>query len=266
MTADICAARCERTATLGLLCGEHGQRLSDHYGAREGLGTPGRIIHGLPWMYDHIQLAYPSLAGWSGGNRDGGDIDDAEAEKLSAVMALRTEIHDHLTITACELAEDIGRKPPDLAISQRVAVVRSAAWLVAHIEPLRAAQGARATEDAVKGAIEWAETEPVTDVHEAIAAAHARAKAESVRALLEEADGLASRAHALAPWREAPTRIEWAPCRCGATGTIHDFGDLRKCWHCGRTFDELHWAALVKVMANRFSDQEERLNGTPTQR
>lgn len=272
MTADICAVRCERTATLGLLCIEHGTRLADHYGAREGLGTPGRIIHGLPWMYDHIQLAYPSLAGWSGGNRDSGDIDDAEAEKLSAVMALRTEIRDHLTITACELAEDIGRKPPDLAISQRVAVVRSAAWLVAHIEPLRAAQGARATEVACHAAGRAAAKQyyednglgdvpamakiPPSIITDAMNAAHAAAKAECVRALLEEADGLASRAHALAPWREAPTRIDGIPCRCGSVGTIHDFGDTRRCIRCGASYDELHWKALMKVLAHRFSDQE----------
>lgn len=272
MTADICAVRCERTATHGLLCTEHGTRLADHYGAREGLGTPGRIIHGLPWMYDHIQLAYPSLAGWSGGNRDSGDIDDAEAEKLSAVMALRTEIRDHLTITARELADDLGREGPDLATDQRLAVMRAASWLVAHIEPLRAAQGARATEEACRAAglaaaKQYYEDNDLGDVPagaiiqgsfitEAVDVAHAGAKAECVRALLEEADALASRAHALAPWREAPSKLDGIPCRCGAVGTIHDFGDVRKCIRCGASYDELHWKALMKVLAHRFSDQE----------
>jgi hypothetical protein len=226
VTAEICAVRCERPATLGLLCTEHGQRIADHYGAREGLGTPGRIIHGLPWCYDHIQLAYPSLAGWSGGNRDSGDIDDAEAEKLAAVIVLRQDIHDYLSAVTADLAERLGRNGPPVALSQRLLVRRSANWLQAHIEPLRAGQGIGDAAD------------------------------EAVATLVEEADGLASRAHALAPWREAPTRIDGIPCRCGSVGTIHDFGDVRKCWRCSKTFNEVEWRALTVAMAHRFSDQE----------
>ncbi len=258
MPEDICAARsCARPAALGLLCAEHGQRLGDHYGAREGHGSPGRTSHGLPWMYDHVQLAYPSLAGWSGGTLGRDDIDDTEAEKLTAILVLRTEIHDHLTITARELAEDLGREGPDLATSERKSVRRAAGWLLAHIEPLRAAQGARATGLAVGLAIARAQdSDPPTDVYEAIAAAHAAAKAEAVQALLEEADDLASRAHALAPWRPAPTRLKGIPCRCGAVGTVHDHGDIRKCWRCGRGYDEAQWSALMKVLAYRFRDHE----------
>ena len=226
MTADICAVRCERTATHGLLCSEHGVRLADHYGAREGLGTPGRIIHGLPWCYDHIQLAYPSLAGWSGGNRDSGDIDDAEAEKLSAVIVLRQDIHDYLAAVVADLAERLGRHGPPAAPTQRLAVQRTARWLLAHIEPLRAGQGIGDAAD------------------------------EAVATLVEEADGLASRAHALAPWREAPSKLKHIPCRCGSVGTVYDFGDVRRCWRCGANYDELHWKALMKVLAHRFSDQE----------
>jgi hypothetical protein len=186
-------------------------------------------------------------------------------------MALRTEIHDHLTITARELADDLGREGPDLATSQRVAVTRAAAWLVAHIEPLRAAQGARATEVAqefarLEAARRWRQEHgefaafrlsmaPGEVLAAGVAAAHAAAKAECVRALLEEADALASRAHALAPWREAPTRVDGIPCRCGSVGTIHDFGDVRKCWRCSKTFNEVEWRALTVVMAHRFSDQ-----------
>jgi hypothetical protein len=90
-----------------------------------------------------VQIAYPSLAGWSGGTLGRDDSDDAEAEKLTAILVLRTEIHDHLTITARELADDLGRTGPDLATSQRKGVRRAAGWLLAHIEPLRAAQGTR---------------------------------------------------------------------------------------------------------------------------
>lgn len=273
MPEEICAARgCVRTSALGLLCPEHGQRLADHYGAREGHGSPGRTSHGLPWMYDHVEIAYPSLAGWSGGTLGRDDIDDAEAQKLAAVIDLRTEIHDHLTITARELADDLGRKGPDLATSERKRVRRAAGWLLAHIESLRAAQGARATGAAVTAAAAQAitvhaVTEPVnvyTDrvttpagvVQSAVAAAHAGAARWAVRGLLEEADDLASRAHALAPWRPAPTRLKGIPCRCGAVGTVHDHGDIRKCWRCGRGYDEAQWAALMKVLAYRFRDHE----------
>lgn len=223
---DPCAARwCQNWATLGLLCPEHGQRLGDHYGAREGHGQPGRISHGLPWMWEHLQLAYPSVTGWTSGG-GGGDIDDPEAEKLAAVLSLRSDIHDHLTETAADLASRLGRHGPQATRSQRVAVLRAAAWLLAHLESLRAAQGVQGAGD------------------------------EAVAAVLDEADGLASRAHALAPWRPAPTRIEGIPCRCGAVGTVHDHGDVRKCWRCGRGYSEDEWAALMKVFAHRFRDQE----------
>jgi hypothetical protein len=225
MPEEICACRCERPATLGLLCTEHGQRLADHYGAREGHGAPGRISHGLPWMWDHVQLAYPSLAGWSGGSRDSGDIDDAEAEKLSAVIVVRSEICDHLTAVVADLAERLGRNGPPTAPTQRLAVYRAAGWLLAHIEPLRAGQGIGDAAD------------------------------EAVATLVEEADGLASRVHSLAPWRAAPTRIDGIPCRCGAVGTVHDHGDVRRCWRCAKTYTETEWAALMRVLAHRFSEE-----------
>jgi hypothetical protein len=271
VTEDLCAVGDQRPASLGLLCTEHGVRLADHYGAREGLGDDGRIHHGLPWMWDNLQVAYPSLSGQAG-NAGKSDIDDPEAQKLAAVIDLRRDIEHHLVITARELAEDIGRSGPDLATTARLRVQRAARWLVANLEPLRAAQGARATEEDLRAAslaatrqfyedngLEW-DIAPGAIIQgsfitEAIDAAHAGAKAEAVRALLAEADDLASRAHALAPWREAPTRIEGVPCRCGAVGTIHDFGDVRKCGRCGASFDELHWAALTKAMAHRFSEE-----------
>lgn len=265
MTEDLCAVDGQRPATLGLLCSEHGARIADHYGAREGHAAPGRTpSHGLPWMWDHLQLAYPSLAGWSGGTLAKGEIRDPEAEKLAAVITLRQEIHDHLTITARELAEDLGRTGPDLATTPRLRVQRSARWLLAHIEPLRAAQGARATSvhlaNAIREATEnyeraMAAGTPALAITDVGANAHAGAKAEAVRALLAEADALASRAHALAPWREAPTRIEGIPCRCGAVGTVHDFGDVRKCLRCLRSYSDIEWRALTRVLAHRFGQE-----------
>jgi hypothetical protein len=207
---------------MGWLCPEHGQRLANHYGAREGIGERGRESHGLPWMWEHMRLAYPSLAGWSGGTLASGDIDDAEAEKLAAVITLRQDIHDHLSAVVADLAERLGRKGPDLATTQRLAVQRAARWLLAHIEPLRAAQGIGDAAD------------------------------EAVATLVEEADALASRAHALAPWREAPTRVKWAPCRCGSTGTVHDFGDVRRCGRCQTNYSEEEWRALTVAFGARF--------------
>jgi hypothetical protein len=225
VTELTCAARaCGHLPVLGLLCGNHGQRLADHFGAREGHGDPDRTSHGLPWMWDHLAAAYPSLTGWSAPSRGGNDIGDPEAEKLAAVMTLRTDISDYLVATALDLAERLGRVGPDLVTTDRLRAHRSAGWLLAHIEPLRAGQGAGDAAD------------------------------EAVAAALDEADGLASRAHALAPWRPAPTRIDGIPCRCGAVGTVHDHGDVRKCWRCGQEFDGDEWAVLMQVLARRFRD------------
>lgn len=230
MTAENCAARfCDHPPTRGLLCTQHGQRLADHYGAREGTGPVGRVAHGLPWMYEHVALAYPALTGWSKPSVHGFGVDDPEAEKLSAVLALRTDIHDHLSETVADLARRIGRQGPRLATTQRIRVQRCAGWLLAHIESLQAAHG-------VPGG----------------------AGDEAIAAVLQEADDLASRAHALAPWRPAPTRLDGIPCRCGAVGTVHDHGDVRKCWRCGRVYSEDEWAVLCKVLAHRFSDHEGR--------
>jgi hypothetical protein len=100
------------------------------------------------------------------------------------------------------------------------------------------------------------QADPPRTADEAIAAARDAVAVEAVASVLEEADALASRAHALAPWREAPSKLDGIPCRCGAVGTIHDFGDVRKCIRCAASYDELHWKALMKVLAHRFSDQE----------
>jgi hypothetical protein len=267
---EVCAARpndkpCERPATLGLLCGQDGTRIADHYGAREGHGQPGRLIHGLPWMYEHVRLAYPSVTGWTAGN-GASDIDDPEAEKLAAVLALRTDILDHLTETARDLAERLGRAGPQLTnprwrVTPFAQVMRSAGWLLVNIESLRAGQGVQATAEYVAAAkrqaqISWLLSDDPTFsgavIDAAAAAAHISVKAEAVAAVLEEADDLASRAHALAPWRPAPTKLKDIPCRCGSVGTIYDHSDVRKCWRCGRTYSEEEWAIFMKVYTRRF--------------
>ena len=142
---------------------------------------------------------------------------------LSAVLALRSDIHDHLTETARDLAERIGRVGPRLdRTSAWMRVYRAAGWLVANVESLRSGQGIQDAGD------------------------------EAVAAVLEEADDLASRAHALAPWRPAPEKLKGIPCRCGTMGTVYDHGDVRKCWRCGRTYSEEEWAIFMKVYIRRF--------------
>jgi hypothetical protein len=239
---DPCVARnCDSAAVQGLLCGRDGQRLADHYGAREGHGQPGRLVHGLPWMYEHVRLAYPSLSGWTSGGGSSG-VDDAEAEKLAAVLTLRTDIEDYLTETARDLASRICRHGPQLDEATPWArVYRSAAWLVVNIQPLRSGQGVQA---AING--------ERTPDHEP----EQNAADQAVRAVLVEADDLASRAHALAPWRAAPTKLDGIPCRCGAVGTLHDYGTDVVCWRCTRKYSPEEYATLCKVLAHRFRDQE----------
>jgi len=225
-TPDPCVARnCDSAAVLQLLCARDGQRLADHYGAREGHGQPGRLNHGLPWMWEHVRLAYPSVSGWTSGGGSS-DIDDPEAEKLAAVMSLRSDIRDHLVETADDLATRMGRHGPHLdGIPDWRIVYRSSTWLVANIQSLRAGHNSAAGD-------------------------------EAVAAVLAEADDLASRAHALAPWRAAPTKLDGIPCRCGAIGTMHDYGDTVVCWRCARKYSPDEYQVLCKVLAHRFRDQE----------
>lgn len=221
----------------GLLCRHHGQRMRDHLGAREGLCEEGRERHGLPWMWEHLAVAYPSLT-VSQGDGNGGGPKDREAERLASVIALRDDIRDWLGATCAELADRIGLHGPSgvtLSTDWQIrhigtdwdVVGRSARWLLAHAEPLLA--GARLPEDV---------------------------GAESVTLLLEQADQLASRAHALAPWRPAPTAKAGIPCRCRAVGHVHDHGDAYVCWACGAKYDDEQWGVLMKVFARRFADQE----------
>lgn len=222
---ELCVARrCTLEAELGLLCGRDGRRLADHYGAREGHGA-----HALPWMWTNLAHAYPSLSGWAAASTAHNDIDDPEAEKLTAVLDLRNAIGDHLTNTALDLAERLGRHGPNLLASDRLRVQRAAAWLLTHIDPLRGAQG---LPPALAG--------------------------PAVARVLGAADDLASRAHALAPWRPSPTRLDGIPCRCGAKGgTIHDHGDTKTCHRCGWSFDDTEWAALMHALADLFRDHQE---------
>lgn len=225
----------EQEATDGLLCRAHGQRMRDHLGEREGLGEAGREHHGLPWMWEHLAVAYPSLSVGMGSG-GGGGVEDPEAERLAAVIALRADLRDWLGATCAELAERLGMTGPSgitVSTDYRVrhigtdwdVVSRSARWLLAQVEPLLAGSGIG--DEEVAG--------------------------EAVRLLLEQADHLATRAHALAPWRPQPTAIEGIPCRCAAVGHIHDHGDMRVCWACGRKFDDEQWDVLVKVLDRRYT-------------
>lgn len=226
-----------KDATDGLLCLVHGRRLRDHLGEREGLGEEGRERHGLPWMWEHLAVAYPSLEQGSG---DGGGSGpkDREAERLASVVALRDDIRDWLGATCAELAERLTMQGPagvTLSTDYRVrhigtdwdVVARSARWLLAHCGALT--NGTGIGDQDVAG--------------------------ESLRLLLEQADQLASRAHALAPWRPQPTAKAGIPCRCTAVGHVHDHGDQYVCWACGKKYSDDEWGTLMKVLARRFGDQ-----------
>jgi len=231
---DACAAlACDRDAADGLACREHGRRFRDHLGAREGLGEPGCESHGLPWMWSHLRGAYPSIAGWKTPGATGPA--DREAERLAAVVGLRADIRDWLGSVAADLAERLERAGPPRVrlttdyrrrhVGRDVDVVRgSARWLLTHADALLTGQG----------------------LPEDVAA-------EMVGLLLGQADDLASRAHALAPWQPVPTAIDGVPCRCMARA-LHDHGDQVTCWSCGRSYTREEYTVLCKVLARRFAD------------
>jgi len=234
MTNHLCPAEhCDQPPADGLACGQHGRRLRDHLGAREGLGEPGCESHGLPWMWSHLRGAYPSIAGWKTPGATGPA--DREAERLAAVVGLRADIRDWLGSVAADLAERLERAgPPHVRLTtdyrrrhvgRDVDVVRgSARWLLTHADALLTGQG----------------------LPEDVAA-------EMVGLLLGQADDLASRAHALAPWQPVPTAIDGVPCRCMARA-LHDHGDQVTCWSCGRSYTREEYTVLCKVLARRFAD------------
>jgi hypothetical protein len=216
-------------ATHGLICDRDSRILRGFLGAEEGL-DPDHPVHGLPWAWEHLENAYPSLSQAPGGG--GSSVDDPEAERLSAVLSVRFDVHDVLAAWVEAVADHAGLAGPDLTVhlqhdrdstgARRLAwitrVRRRTAWLLTHVEALES--------------------------HEAVAEAW------------QELADLMSRAHALAPWRPAPTEIRGIPCRCGAF-SLHDHGDEVKCWSlsCRWSFSRAEYAVWVKVLARRFGDQ-----------
>ena len=222
----------------GLLCRNHGWRLRDLLGAREGLGEPGREHHGLPWMWEHLEQAMPSLTQGQGSG-GGSWVRDREAEQLASVIALRADIRDWLGEVAADLMKRLpAAGPAKVRLSTSVTsrryrgadwdvVQRSATWLLAQADALLSGRGL--PEDVARAA---------------------------VAATLDTASQLASRAHALAPWRPAPTVIEGIPCRCGSVGSVHDYGDYRICQGCSRKYDDHEWDVLMAVLSRRFGTVE----------
>jgi hypothetical protein len=210
----------------GLLCARCADQLEGFLGAQEGLGEEGREVHGLPWAYDHLEHAYPSLSQAPGGG--GSSIEDAEAERLANVVSLRADIHDVLAAWTDAVAD--GLAGPDLTLgitatpatilekARRIRTRRRAAWLLAHADALHA--------------------------HPAVAEAW------------QELADLMSRAHALAPWRPAPTKLEGIPCRCGALA-LHDYGTEVQCAACRWNFSRETYGIWVKVLGRRYDDESE---------
>lgn len=207
-----CAGCLPVEATRGLLCDRCSRHLRGFLGAEEGL-DPEHPVHGLPWAWDYMEHAYPSLSQAPGGG--GGSVDDPEAERLAAVVSLRADIHDVLESWMFMLAEHLSLAGPARQRDQRTRVRHCAGWLLAHIEALEASEAAE---------LAW-----------------------------QELADLMSRAHALAPWRPAPTRIDGVPCRCGAKA-LYDHSDQVKCWHCGYAMDREQYRVLTTVYARRFAD------------
>jgi hypothetical protein len=217
-------------ATRGLLCDRDSRILRGMLGAEEGL-DPDHPVHGLPWAWDALAEAYPSLTQAPGGG--GSSIDDPEAERLAAVLSLRADISDVLGEWVKALVEQSFLTGPDLTVSvvqqpdaswyrragarhlsDRLRVRRRAEWLLTHIESLES--------------------------HPAVSEAW------------QELADLMSRAHALAPWRPAPTHIRGVPCRCGETA-LHDHGDEVLCWACRKSYSREEYRVLTKVLARRFA-------------
>jgi hypothetical protein len=207
-----------RPAEHGLICRGDDRRARDHLGEREAPEGP----HGLAWAYDHLVHAHPYVAtpapAEGGGKRR---ITDPEAERLSAVVALRADMHEWAVDTARRIADRHHLAGPDLSAravrdraAERLDVMRAAAWLLRNIDAL--------------------EADPII-----------------VFRLPELAD-LMSSAHALAPWRPAPTLIDGVPCRCRAL-SLHHHGDEVKCWTCARSYTLDEYAVLTKVLARRFA-------------
>ena len=267
---DHCLGCAPAEAVDGLLCQTDGRWFRDWLGEREGLGREGRESHGLAWAWEHLGVAYPRLSVGPDTGRSGGSVVDREAEKLAAVVSLRSDIAQWLGSVTADLSERIKLPPPagvfvttdyrsrcvglpaaGEAVDNSLAgrdwrlVKRCQDWLLRHVDPLLAGAGI--------------EAHPGVEGDVARAADAFDRRADSVRLLWGQLgasvpDGgadLMSRAHALAPWRPRPTRIDGIPCRCGQCA-LDDMGDRVKCEKCGATYTWEHYQRLVKVLARRF--------------
>lgn len=208
-----------REAERGLLCSGCSRRLRDHLGEREQPEGP----HGLAWAWAHIVAAHPFIATPAPATGSGKRaVSDPEAERLANLVALRCDIRDTLAALTADVAERAGLTgPADVQVfmdqpsigNDRIIVRRCTAWLLRHVESL---ESSPAVPDA------W-----------------------------EQLGLLMTQAHALAPWRPAPTRIDGVPCRCRSIA-LDDFGDEVKCAACGSSYSREEYVVLVKVMARRF--------------
>ncbi len=257
-----CAGCLPVQADRGLLCGRCAEHLEGFLGGQEGLSEdPEREVHGLPWAWEHLATAFPSLS--QAPSSGGSSIEDAEAQRVTAVVSARDDIHDSLAQWVKTLAEQAGLKGPDLTFTitarpadarsraQGIRVSRYANWLLRHIDPLLAGTGVQASDLDVAamlspGSTPMAEDEAEADLVEL--------RAAQVVAVWDELADLMSRAHALAPWRPVPTHLDGIPCRCGEVA-LHDHGDEVKCWRCGKSYSREQYKILVKVMARRFEPE-----------
>lgn len=200
-------------ADRGLLCSSDSRRLRGFLGAEEGL-DPEHPVHGLPWAWDALGDAYPSLSQAPGGGGSG--VDDPEAERASSVISVRADIAERLLYWTFAVMNSTGLAGPDVPAPQRLSVRRSAAFLLVQAEAL--------------------ETHP------------------EVSNAWDELADVMSRAHALAPWRPPPSHLKGIPCRCGELSLHHHGDVIKCwSGACGRVYSAEEYAVLTKVLAHRFA-------------
>lgn len=262
---DHCRGCRPTEADLGLLCTRDVQHMEGFLGAEEGLGEPGEEVHGLPWAWEHLQSAYPSLSQAPSSGGRSGTYADPEAERLAAAVSIRDDIHGTLAEWVQTLTEQAGLAGPNLTITlaaanpddvrtyvQGVQVRRYADWLLRNIEPLLSGAGVTASELDVAAMLVPGEgrIDPSGETPEQHLA---ELRARQVVAVWDELADLMTRAHALAPWRPAPTKLDGALCRCGAS-ELHDHGDEIVCWACRRSLTREEYRVATVVFARRFAD------------
>lgn len=251
-------------ADRGLLCARCADRLEGFLGGQEGLAEdPEREVHGLPWAWEHLATAWPSLS--QAPSSGGSTIEDAEAQRVAAVVSARDDIHDTLRQWVEVLTEQTGLSGPDLTFTitarpeeartraQGIRVSRYANWLLRHIEPLLAGTGVAPSDLDVAAMLSPGEGMLEQDTPEQDLA---DLRARQVVAVWDELGELMSRAHALAPWRPVPTKLEGIPCRCGALA-LHDYGTEIQCSACRWNFSRETYRIWTVVLGRRYEDEPE---------